>query len=205
VDAARGDKPKPLRALSRSADCYWPLLLYFLASTTLERVGTFLSGWFQAWITLSVVTSAELMSYYRLRTVGVVLQCLTAPCYLLVNFIGIPFPFLAISSNQGMWSTLKELFYLYRHRWKCMVVLWLTTVAPMAVTFAGAMLGLFFGDYTTLLRTSAVSAVLVRLLSIGGVMGMFLLIEEWRSGKKMDASVGQVGLAGKENTDEVRL
>lgn len=177
--AASGARPRPWRALARAYDCILPLLIYYTAVATPDLVRL-------AWGLICLANSAKLAAgafevYWPYGPVFVA-AVLAWLCQLLLETVGLPFPFLVLSGKAPFWQALTSLFSLWRRRWRSLVSLWLVTALPRAGLGAVSLAaGGLSGDYWTLLTMQRIASAPMLLLSIGGCMGVFLLIEEWRT------------------------
>ncbi len=178
--AVRGEQLGLRRSLKGAAEQFWPLLLFYVVCHFPNDVflpwlgGAFhfegLLGRFAAHVPASLLSA-----------IGYVVIAWT----MTVPLVGLPFPFLAMSEKGSVRATLKRLATLYRQRWKRVVVLWAVTVVLIAqFSFA---IGMVVPFWRTLLPWKFLVweafFALSFAASIGGVMGMFLLIEDWRASR----------------------
>jgi len=123
-----------------------------------------------------------------------------------VNLLTVPVPLLLVVGGGGLGRALAAMVSLYRKRWKEVVGLQVATVVPMLflTTFVW---GVWANEpavapLTTLVFVPALGLARV-LLSLGGITGMYLLIEEWRrgirSGSPRGLACAPAGLAGRDS------
>lgn len=174
--AARGRPVRLSTALNRAADCLWLLVGYFAA----------------------VLIPPALVSY-RAGLTGFLVQDLarepfSANLAFLATFVGtrvwkyvgliggLPIPFLVISGEVVSWSGLNHVLGLYHRFWKRLLVLWAIVIVPiLALSFGLRLVELWWQGRHFWVYLLFWGASFLQLgLSIGGVMGLFLLIEESR-------------------------
>ena len=202
-EGAGGREPRPWAALTGLRTCFWLLLLYSLARSASGLWDTaYRAVWRKQFL-------AEAATYFVVaKDVSWLIILLVVAAFpllaldLMVKTLAFPFPFLVLSGNGSFREALKTMLSLWRERWKPLASLWLLTVLPMAALgVAGAMEARSSNDLAAVLAVRQATALLALLLSIGGCMGMFLLIEGWRAGIRSDLAEGstftQAGPAGR--------
>ena len=177
--AARGRPVRLSAALNRAADRFWLLVGYFVAVLIPPAVVTYFAG-------LTGLGVKDLFSEPFLllscRPVSFAIFA-AARAWKYVGLIGgLPIPFLVISGDVVSWSGLNHVLGLYHRFWKRLLVLWAIVIVPILVLFFGLSLVELWWQgrrFWVFLLFWGASFLQVG-LSIGGVMGLFLLIEQSR-------------------------
>ncbi len=110
--------------------------------------------------------------------------------FALLHLGTVPLPFLIVVEAGGLSMAVKRLGHFYRRAWPQVLGLAAVALAPMAVLVI--VWWMFVGTYRLvtsgrmeLLRSVYILARVF--FSLGGVAGMFLLIEDWRTGRKTNS------------------
>ena len=174
--AARGGPVRLSAASDRAADRFWLLVGYFAAVLIPPAVVTYFAG-------LTGLGVKGLFSEpFSCRPVYFAIFA-AARAWGYVGLIGgLPIPFLVISGEVVLRSSLNHVLGLYRRFWKRLLVLWAIVIVPILVLFFGlSLVALWWQGRHFWVCLFFWGASFLRLgLSIGGVMGLFLLIEESR-------------------------
>ncbi len=119
----------------------------------------------------------------------------------------LPLPFLLVALGIGLPRALAELARFYRKRWGEVAGLVGATALLLTVwslaTSEHVVRPFLYHRTLGYFAAQALSAILSLIISLGGVAGMFLLIEDWRTGRKADSFGGEAGSMEKEKADEV--
>ncbi|MCK4298146.1 MAG: hypothetical protein KAX80_01365, partial [Planctomycetes bacterium] len=126
--------------------------------------------------------------------------------FALLHLGAIPLPFLIVVEGGGLSAAANKLGQFYRRAWPQVLGLAAVALAPVALLVV--LWRMFVETYSlvTSPRMELLRSVylLARVFfSLGGVAGMFLLIEDWRTGRKANSFGGEAGSMEKEKADEV--
>ena len=172
------------RAFRHTASCLWPLLVFYFM--------LYAPGWvFWRWLSWTAFSlQVRVLQRAILPPVAWAVMARILWVWMRVApLAGLPFPLLAVSTKGNARRTFKDLVQLYRQCWQRLALLLVLTALVLGgLTVAGYAITAPLRSWPSLTYVLSWYVFAVKALaSIGGVMGMFLLIEDWRTGRKTNS------------------
>lgn len=186
--AVRGERPVVVQAFYRTARRLWPLLVFYFL---VYAPGEIFWRWLVA---ANLVLHIKGVGGRPLPPFAWAVMARTLWVWAHVApLAGLPFPLLAVSTKGNARRTFRDLVQLYRQCWQRLALLLVLTALVLGgLTVAGQAISAPLRSWPSLTYVLSWYVFAVKVLaSIGGVMGLFLLIEDWRASRTSVEEGGQ--------------